>query len=131
MSTSFQAATELGRTAVLEAAPRRRNPVRTRFPGREAEEVMSSMPATPWDAWQAWSCHGTDMARRSILFWDTIHRRGNQFLEHERAGKPPVLAYEYKMIMDGRTLERPVNLHKRSEGTAGSEGDEFRPPWLR
>ncbi|HMB08271.1 MAG TPA: DUF3141 domain-containing protein, partial [Isosphaeraceae bacterium] len=57
----------------------------------------------------AWSCYGTDLAQRSILFWDTIRRRGNQFLEHERAGKPPVLAYEYEMVMDGRTLERPVN----------------------
>jgi Protein of unknown function (DUF3141) len=137
MSTSFQAAAELGQLAsrvgrlyskrLLDAETR----FVTRFPGREAGEVMSSMPATPWDAWQAWSCHGTDMAQRSILFWDTIRRRGNQFLEHERAGKPPVLAYEYEMIMDGRTLERPVNLHKRSEGTAGSEDDEFRPPWLR
>jgi len=51
----------------------------------------------------------TDSFQRSVLFWDTLRRRGNMFLEHERAGKPPVLIYKYEMIDDGRRFERPVN----------------------
>lgn len=49
------------------------------------------------DAWQ-----------RAILFWDVFRERGNQYLEHERTGKPPVLAFEYETVLDGRELPRPA-----------------------
>jgi pimeloyl-ACP methyl ester carboxylesterase len=58
---------------------------------------------------QAWANYITDVFQRGILFWDTLRQRGNNFLEHERAGKPPLLVYDYEMIVDGRKLERPVN----------------------
>jgi pimeloyl-ACP methyl ester carboxylesterase len=77
-----------------------------RFPG------SSSMPrqqAAPGDLSRDWVSYATDATQRSLLFLDTIRRRGNQFIEHERAGKPPVLVYDYEMVVDGRTLERPVN----------------------
>jgi hypothetical protein len=44
--------------------------------------------------------------QRGILFLDAMRRRGNQYLEHTRAGMPPVLNYE--MVLDGRTLERQL-----------------------
>jgi pimeloyl-ACP methyl ester carboxylesterase len=50
-----------------------------------------------------------DFAQRSILLWDTLRQRGNNFLEHERQGLPPVLHFKYDVVMDGRTLKRPVN----------------------
>src|SRR4030095_804495 len=50
-----------------------------------------------------------DFAQRSILLWATLRQRGNNFLEHERQGLPPVLRFEYEVVMDGRSLERPVN----------------------
>jgi len=81
----------------------------SRFPGSEARQVIPSVPASPWQTWQDWSMYLTDAAQRSILFWDTIRRRGNQYLEHEPAGKPPVLVFDYEMVVDGRRLERPVN----------------------
>jgi pimeloyl-ACP methyl ester carboxylesterase len=65
--------------------------------------------AASGDLLRDWISYTTDAAQRSLLFWDTIRRRGNQFLEHERAGKPPVLVYDYEMVVDGRTLDRPVN----------------------
>ena len=43
------------------------------------------------------------------MYWDTLRQRGNQWLEHEAAGKPPVLKYKYEMIADARTYERPAN----------------------
>ncbi len=55
------------------------------------------------------SSYLTDSLQRSLLFWDTIRERGNNFIEHERAGKPPVLVYEYEKILDGRKFKRPVN----------------------
>ncbi|MBF0111190.1 MAG: DUF3141 domain-containing protein [Desulfamplus sp.] len=50
-----------------------------------------------------------DSAQRSILFWDTIRKRGNGYLDHLRKGQPPVLVFDYKEISDGRTYDRPVN----------------------
>jgi pimeloyl-ACP methyl ester carboxylesterase len=64
---------------------------------------------TPWSSWTDWTQYATDLAQRSVLFWDTIRRRGNNFLEHERAGKPPLLHFEYEILLDGRHFERPVN----------------------
>jgi hypothetical protein len=78
-----------------------------------------------------WSSYATDVAQRSILFWDTIRRRGNQYLEHERAGKPPVLVYDYEMVVDGRTLTRPVNYALvRILPPKGIEVDESLRPYI-
>src|SRR6266850_165416 len=51
----------------------------------------------------------TDAWQRTILTWDVLRERGNQYIEHEKSGKPPVLAFDYEIIMDGRQLERPAN----------------------
>jgi pimeloyl-ACP methyl ester carboxylesterase len=59
--------------------------------------------------WQQWNAYATDAAQRTILFWDTLRQRGNNFLEHLRQGMPPVLHFEYETIVDGRQLPRPVN----------------------
>src|SRR3954470_8871175 len=50
-----------------------------------------------------------DLAQRSILFWDTLRERGNEYLRHNQAGNPPVLKFEYELLVDGRTLEKPCN----------------------
>lgn len=51
----------------------------------------------------------SDSFQRTLLFWDTIRQRGNNFIEHEGAGKPPVLVFEYETILDAREFKRPVN----------------------
>jgi len=50
------------------------------------------------DAWQ-----------RGVLTADTLRERGNIFESHNAAGAPPVLCFDYDIIVDGRDLERPVN----------------------
>ncbi|MDT8437918.1 MAG: DUF3141 domain-containing protein [Wenzhouxiangellaceae bacterium] len=50
-----------------------------------------------------------DAAQRSVLFMDTLRRRGNQTLEHRDAGKPPVLVFDYETVLDGAAFERPCN----------------------
>jgi hypothetical protein len=62
--------------------------------------------ANPMFAWQiaaSGAQYAVDFAQRSILFWDTLRQRGNNFLEHERNGLPPVLHFEYETVMDGRS----------------------------
>jgi len=67
------------------------------------------VPKTPVTAWQQWTQYQVDFAQRAVLFWDTLRQSGNQWLAHEAAGKPPVLAYKYELIADARTYERPAN----------------------
>lgn len=70
----------------------------------------TSIPSvTPLDFWRDASSYWLDFTQRSILFWDTLRQRGNNWLEHEKAGKPPLLDFEWEMIADARTFERPAN----------------------
>jgi pimeloyl-ACP methyl ester carboxylesterase len=71
--------------------------------------AATSLPAGELDTWQAASDYIVDWVQRGVLFWDTLRQRGNNFLRHERSDKPPLLDYDYEMIVDGRTLPRPVN----------------------
>src|SRR5215467_7236337 len=50
-----------------------------------------------------------DAAQRTVLFCDVMRRRGNQYREHLAQTVPHVLDYEAELVVDGRTLERPVN----------------------
>jgi pimeloyl-ACP methyl ester carboxylesterase len=50
-----------------------------------------------------------DTAQRTVLFWDVMRQRGNQYREHLVEAVPNVLNYEAELIIDGRTLKRPVN----------------------
>jgi pimeloyl-ACP methyl ester carboxylesterase len=59
--------------------------------------------------WSDWYAYAVDATQRSILFWDAIRQRGNNFIEHTQAGLPPVLHFDYETMVDGRTLARPVN----------------------
>lgn len=53
--------------------------------------------------------YSVDTIQRSIIFMDVMRKRGNTYLEHLQQGQPPVLTFDYEMVMDGRELDRPVN----------------------
>src|SRR6266404_9500125 len=50
-----------------------------------------------------------DAGQRSVLFLDVMRRRGQQYREHLAETVPHVLDYSVELVVDGRTLERPVN----------------------
>lgn len=50
-----------------------------------------------------------DRLQRTILFWDTLRKRGNNYLAHLEAGQPPILIFDHELVMDGRDFDRPVN----------------------
>jgi len=50
-----------------------------------------------------------DAAQRTVLFWDVMRQRGNQYREHLKETAPNVLNFEPELIIDGRKLDRPVN----------------------
>jgi hypothetical protein len=51
----------------------------------------------------------TDAVQRTVLFWDVMRQRGNQYREHLAETAPHVLDYGFELVVDGRTLPRPVN----------------------
>ncbi|SAL36920.1 PHB de-polymerase domain-containing protein [Caballeronia arvi] len=53
--------------------------------------------------------YAVDIMQRSVLFWDTLRQRGNNFIEQTRRGLEPVLHFAHEMLIDGRTFARPVN----------------------
>jgi pimeloyl-ACP methyl ester carboxylesterase len=75
----------------------------------ECAAGLTEKPAAPAEAWSHWFNYANDFAQRSILFWDTLRQRGNDFVEHNRKGLTPVLHFDYETIVDGRELARPVN----------------------
>jgi pimeloyl-ACP methyl ester carboxylesterase len=98
-----------------------------------AEHVtpLLERPVSPWEAWTAWSRHAVDVAQRSVLFWDTLRRRGNDFVERTRAGLRPVLHFAYEIVLDARRFDRPVNYALvRITPPAGVTVDPKRRPYV-
>jgi pimeloyl-ACP methyl ester carboxylesterase len=50
------------------------------------------------DAWQ-----------RTILFWDVLRQRSEQYYAEKAKAVPHVLSFDAELVLDGRTFERPVN----------------------
>jgi hypothetical protein len=72
-----------------------------------------------------------DAAQRSVLFWDVMRQRGNQYREHLAETAPHVLDYEVELVLDGRTLDQPVNYALvRVVPPSGVELDPTRRPFV-
>jgi pimeloyl-ACP methyl ester carboxylesterase len=74
-----------------------------------ADEAGSSKRIFPFDIFAPAAEYMVDAVQRSILFWDVMRQRGNQYREHMADTVPHVLNYQVELVVDGRTLERPVN----------------------
>ena len=73
----------------------------------------------------------TDAAQRFFLFWDVMRERGNQYREHMAETAPHVLEYAVELVIDGRTLNRPVNYAlARVIPPTGVEIDPKRRPFV-
>ncbi len=57
------------------------------------------------DAIEYW----VDAWQRSILLLDVLRQRGNNYVEHNARKAPHVLTFAAELVLDGRTLPRPVN----------------------
>src|SRR5260370_16630836 len=72
-----------------------------------------------------------DRGQRSVLFLDVMRQRGLQYREHIAETAPHVLNYEVELILDGRTLQRPVNYALVSVAPpSGVEIDNKRRPFV-
>ncbi len=81
----------------------------------------------PRNAWH----YAIDAAQRSILFWDTMRRRGNEFVANAVNGLEPVLHFDAEKVLDGRSFERPVNYALlKITPPAGVTVDSKRRPYM-
>jgi hypothetical protein len=79
-------------------------------PGSQVAEKVANLPS-PWpmpganDLLDYW----VDAWQRSILLLDVLRQRGNNCVEHNARSAPNVLSFEAELVLDGRSLPRPVN----------------------
>ncbi len=90
--------------------------------GKQALETAQANSEANWARWQQvmagfmtpmlgqhWWSYVVDGAERSVLFADAMRERGNHFVEHEEGSHKTVLSWEHEIVVDGKTLPRPVN----------------------
>ncbi len=71
------------------------------------KNLKNQMTSSDWmkHAYEYW----LDSSQRWILFMDILRKRGNNYFETIKKGAPPVLVFDYEVILEGRTFDRPVN----------------------
>jgi len=100
--------------------------------GRDSS-APGSTSASPHPAalFAAYAEYLVDAAQRSVLFWDVLRERGNQYRAHLAETVPHVLEYEVELVADGRKLDRPVNYAlARVVPPAGIHVDLTRRPFV-
>ncbi|AQH04053.1 poly(3-hydroxybutyrate) depolymerase (plasmid) [Burkholderia sp. KK1] len=75
------------------------------FDNGGADQAGAAGGVSPFNGY----AYAVDVMQRTVLFWDTLRQRGNNFIEQTKRGLEPVLHFAYDTLMDGRTFERPVN----------------------
>ncbi len=75
----------------------------------QAQEGWGLLLPQPAKFWSDAAEYLVDATQRTILFWDVMRQRGNQYHEHQKRTAPNVLSFAYELVMDGRALRRQVN----------------------
>jgi tellurite resistance protein len=70
-------------------------------------DTLMTMPAIKVfrDAAEYW----VDGVQRGVLMADVLRERGNTYLNHRQRGMPPVLDFDYEVVLDSATFTRPAN----------------------
>src|SRR6516164_2912488 len=79
-----------------------------------SESNATQKPANPSSVWPFPGANDlldywVDGWQRSILLLDVLRQRGNNCVEHNARKAPNVLSFEAELVLDGRSLPRPVN----------------------
>jgi hypothetical protein len=107
-----------------------------------AADVDRPSDAQPWSTWlgagwgmappayDAWS-YWRDACQRTLLFWDVMRQRGDNYLANTAKTAPNVLKFDCTLVGDGRKLPRPVNYGLvRITPPADSEIDAKKRPFV-
>ena len=77
-------------------------------------QADSNKPAAAFSPWPFFAAnpafeYWVDACQRSVLLLDALRQRGNNSAEHNARQVPHVLSFEAELVLDGRSLPRPVN----------------------
>jgi pimeloyl-ACP methyl ester carboxylesterase len=73
------------------------------------DNIKGSSSKTPTDIFTAYFEYLRDAAERQALFFDTMRKRGNVYVDHSKAGMPPVLDFKYEVVLDGLEMTPQTN----------------------
>lgn len=101
---SQESATSISRRSPRKAAlpkatqPAANDAVENSTPTEDPSNPLTDLLAYQVDFWQ-----------RSVLFLDTLRERGDDMLDHQRQNMPPLLIFDYELLLDARRFEDPAN----------------------
>ena len=73
----------------------------------------------------------TDAMQRTILFWDVLRQRSDQYYEQKSKAVPHVLSFDAELVLDARTFDKPVNyLLVRIKPPQGMVVDPLKRPFV-
>lgn len=101
-------------TQAQQAYANHRNDTLTKNMATMAEDIQNigkniQQNHHPMQIWQDYVDYCKDSSSRLVQTLDILRERGDVFLEHEANGCPPVLDYDYEVVLDAGTFERPCN----------------------
>lgn len=80
---------------------------------------------------EEWAQYLRDATERAVLATDILRKRADMFLEHEAAGCPPVLIYDYELLMDGADQPLPSNyILLKIIPPEGQETHDWKRPYI-
>src|ERR1700756_90622 len=79
---------------------------------QETEQDKSTGALSQWPFFEAAGSaieYWVDAWQRSVLLLDVLRQRGDNSVEHNARKVPHVLSFDAELVLDGRSLARPVN----------------------
>ena len=81
----------------------------TSLVGIEPQAFTTPCARAPGNAMTAWPQYMIDAFQRSVLFLDLLRQRGNEEIEITARPMATVLRFGHEVLIDGRSLPRPIN----------------------
>ena len=77
--------------------------------GSDLSAPLNAIAGRLGGAATAWPQYMIDAFQRSVLFLDLLRQRGNEEIEITSQPMATVLRFGHEVLMDGRSLPRPIN----------------------
>jgi len=77
--------------------------------GEKGVELSIPTAISVSDVLASWPEYTVDAFQRSVLFLDLLRQRGDEEIEITSRPMATVLSFEHELLMDGRSLPRPIN----------------------
>jgi hypothetical protein len=78
-------------------------------PASDVKPVSLQLPASANPVAAIWPDYMVDALQRCVLFLELLRRRGNEEIEIASRPMATVLSFGHEVLMDGRSLARPIN----------------------